>query len=62
MKARIAHKGLHRQSDTLSLFDNDNREIAIRHSQIGGLIKLLKDISKKDTGSLEWLEYSGVVW
>ena len=62
MKARITHKGLNRQGDTISLFDNDNREIAIRRNQIGGFIKLLKDINKKDKGSLEWLEYSGIVW
>ena len=62
MRARITHKGLNKQGDTVSIFDNDNREITIRRSQIKGFIKLLKDINSKDNGSLNWLEYAGVVW
>lgn len=62
IKAKVTHKGFTREGDTISVFDGDGREIAIRRVQISPLRKLLKDISKKDAGSLKYLEYCGYVW
>lgn len=64
MRAEITRKGLTRNGDTVSIFDNDKREIAIRRTQIAPLIKLLRDISKREYGEvgLEYLETCGVVW
>ena len=65
MKAKITRQqtpGRMRNSDVVSIFDSDGREIAIRRGQIPQLIKLLKDIRLKSEGSLELLEYCGKVW
>lgn len=64
MKAQITRQGLTRDGDTVSIWDSDGREIAIRRKQIGPLIKLLKDMRKREYGEtgLEYLEYCGVVW
>ena len=65
MKVVITHqetKGRMRNSDTISLFDSDGREIAIRRGQIPQVIRLLKDIRVKSEGSLILLEHAGVVW
>lgn len=64
MKAKITRKGKLRSWDTVSIWDNDNREIAIRRSQIRPLIKLLRNIERREHGQLgvEYLETVGVVW
>lgn len=62
IQAKISHKGFTKESDTISIFDSDGREIAIHRQQISSLRKLLRDISKKDIGSLKYLEYCGCAW
>lgn len=58
MKTQITSQGLNRSGDTVSVWDNDNREIAIRRNQVDALIKLLLEVRKRDYGQLA-IEYTG---
>ena len=52
MRAQVTWKGWLPESDTISIFDDDNREIAIHRDQIPDLMKLLKAIEKREFGKL----------
>lgn len=52
MKAQITWEGLRRESDTVSIFDDDNREFCLHRDQIPALIKLLEAIKDRDRGKL----------
>jgi hypothetical protein len=61
MRAKVTYQGRVRDSDTISIWDNDGREIAIHRKQIKPLIKLLKEVDKREYGQLglEYLEAYG---
>lgn len=52
MKAQVTWESLDTEMDTISIFDNDNREIVIRRHQIPKLIKLLKAMKDRKFGEL----------
>jgi len=52
MRAQVTWKGMRFESDTISIFDDDGREIAIHRDQIPKLIELLKAIEKREFGKL----------